>query len=1044
MVVVCARDYDFLLILFFKRSRMYKVPNLCRVTTSFLLAILTVAICSTISIAQSPNTASIVVTVVDQNSAVVPGAAISVVNNATGATRDVVSGGEGSATIAALSLNGTYKITVTKSGFAASEANDLALRLGETATVKVKLEVSGGKNEVTVFGTTDGVHTDAQIGRVLDSKQIDETPVLSRKLSTIPLLNSAFRQGKGTGDLFVNQTYFITGVGSRRATTFTVDGASNDEGWGRQVGVATLPMSAVQEVDVMTNAFSSEFGWTSGPAINIITKSGGNLFHGEGVFLYRPGGAWQAKSFATKGFCPDSVSASCLAPASLTSILPVDVPDKLGQVSGAFGGPIIKDKTFFFLTAERTFQDRTTFLSSTLPSFLLPSNGQLDYTGHYRQSIFDGRLDHHFNSNNTLMWRFNFDQFYDDNPQDAVGGTNAPSVARKYSRRSWTTQVNYTTIITPNLLNEARFAYLNGDPVTKWEAKTPGTIFTRGAGTCPIPTCAVATPSVPFTSGQSRQSDLFSRQFQFADTLSWTKGKHYLRFGGSIIHHQSGGTGNEPGALTLGTFTFINNNASNTRPLDQLTIADVLNYSQPINFGIDRYDLGQWLITGFVQDKIRVRPDLTFDVGLRYDRQTLTDAKKNFEPRLGFAWSPNGNARTVIRGGYGMYYTQIRTNAVAGYLINGLDGIASYTATPGQVGFPTSLTAVPVNVNPATIPAAQLPNRDITIRAGLRSFYQTQFAKYGLNFNLIPNYSDKLVNPRSQVFTIGAEHEFFKGFFVGSDFVHQELTNIDRTVDLNAPTAFVRTAAGQSRTVAAANLTRPIVPPTAGGVRQVNAYMNLGEADYNGLQTQISYRGSRKFYASLSYTLSKATNTTEPDGNGIGANESNFTELGEQERGPSAVDQRHRVVITGSYNMPWNFTVGTLMQFASARPFNATTGVDNNGDGVQNDRPILNGVVMPKSYYRGRATQEVALYVQNRIRLSERAALTLKLEGFNIFNNANMLGRGVTVFGNAAAPNADFGWFTNQFTDAARTAALPAFANIDPPRMFQFQARFSF
>lgn len=997
--------------------------------------------------AQTPNTASLIVTVFDQHDAVVPGASIIVTNNANGSVRDAVSGSEGTATVAALSLNGTYKITVTKQGFSTNEVDNLALRLGETATVKVKLEIGGGTNVVTVFGTADGVHNDAQIGRVLDSKQIDETPVLSRKFSSIPLLNSAFRQGKGTGDLFVNQTYFITGVGSRRATTFTIDGASNDEGWGRQVGVATLPMSAVQEVNVMTNAFSSEFGWTSGPAINIVTKSGSNLFHGEGIFLYRPGGAWQAKSFPTNGFCPDSVSASCVAPASLNSILPVDVPDKLGQVSGAFGGPIIKDKTFFFLTAERTFQDRTTFLSSTLPAFLLPANGQLDYDGHYRQSIFDGRLDHHFNSNNSLMWRFNFDQFYDDNPQDAVGGTNAPSVARKYSRRSWTTQLNYTTIITPNLLNEARFAYLNGDPVTKWEAKTLGTIYTRGAGSfCAVSPCPPnpSQASVPFTSGQSRQSDLFSRQFQFADTLSWTKGMHYLRFGGSIIHHQSGGTGNEPGALTLGTFTFVNNNASNTRPLDQLTIADVLNYSQPINFGISSYDLGQWLITGFVQDKIRVRHDLTFDVGLRYDRQTLTDAKKNFEPRLGFAWSPNGNARTVIRSGYGMYYTQIRTNAVAGYLINGLDGIASYTATSGQVGFPTSLTAVPVNVNPATIPAAQLPNRDITIRAGLRSFYQTQFAKYGLNFNLLPNYSDKLVNPRSQVFTIGAEHEFFKGFFVGSDFVHQVLTNIDRTVDLNAPSAFTRTAAGQSRTVAAANLTRPIVPPTAGGVRQVNAYMNLGVADYNGLQTQISYRGSRKFFASLSYTISKATNTTEPDGNGIGPNESNFTELNEQERGLSAVDQRHRVVITGNYNLPWNFTVGTLMQFASARPFNATTGVDNNGDGIQNDRPVINGAVIGKSTFRGRSTQDVALYVQNRIRLSERAALTLKLEGFNIFNHANMLGRGVTVYGNGAAPNADFGWFTNQFTNSTRTAALPAFANIDPPRMFQIQARIIF
>src|SRR5204863_905396 len=102
----------------------------------------------------------------------------------------------------------------------------------------------------------------------------DETPILGRKLSTLPLLNSAFRQGKGTGDLFVNQTYFITGAGSRRATTFTLDGANNDEAWGRQTMIATVPLGAAQEVTLLSNAFSAEYGWTSGPALNIVTKSG--------------------------------------------------------------------------------------------------------------------------------------------------------------------------------------------------------------------------------------------------------------------------------------------------------------------------------------------------------------------------------------------------------------------------------------------------------------------------------------------------------------------------------------------------------------------------------------------------------------------------------------------------------------------------------------------------------------------------------------------------------------------------------------------------
>src|SRR4029078_10108825 len=115
----------------------------------------------------------------------------------------------------------------------------------------------------------------------------------------------------------VNATYFVTGVGSRRATTFTLDAASSEEGWGRQTAIATVPLGAIQEINVLSNAFSSEFGWTSGPALTITTQCGTNEFHGEGLVLLRPGGGWQAKTFSKKNFCPTSTP-SCVAPGTLT------------------------------------------------------------------------------------------------------------------------------------------------------------------------------------------------------------------------------------------------------------------------------------------------------------------------------------------------------------------------------------------------------------------------------------------------------------------------------------------------------------------------------------------------------------------------------------------------------------------------------------------------------------------------------------------------------------------------------------------------------
>jgi hypothetical protein len=225
-----------------------------------------------------------------------------------------------------------------------------------------------------------------------------------------------------------------------------------------------------------------------------------------------------------------------------------------------------------------------------------------------------------------------------------------------------------------------------------------------------------------------------------------------------------------------------------------------------------------------------------------------------------------------------------------------------------------------------------------------------------------------------------------------------------------------------------------------GGVRQVSVLTNLGVSDYDGLQTEVSYRGNATIYAALSYTLSKATNTSEPDGNGIGPNQSTFSRLGDEELGPSLLDQRHRAVITFTYQLPYNMTAGTVTQLASARPFNAVTGVDNNGDGANNDRPVIDGTVIGKSAFRGTGTQDVALFLEGRIKGAGRTIL-LRLEGFNIFNHANVLGRAQTTYGDLATVNSTFGQLVSAGT---ATNAIPALANIDPPRMFQFQVKFSF
>lgn len=949
--------------------------------------------------AQSPDTSGLAVVVTDQSGARIPGASIIVSNAMTGLRRETVSGARGTASIAALPLVGEYSVTVSKTGFTDSTAEHLVIRAGETATVRLRLTAAGGESAVTVYGTTDGLRRDPQISRRLDAAEIEETPVLGRKITSLPMLNAAFRSAKGTGDLFINSTFFVTGAGGRRQPSFTLDGATNDDAWGRQTMLATLPVTAVQEMSVLSNAFSAEFGWTSGPAVNLVSKSGTNTTHGSALFLGRPGGL-QSKDIGTSAWCPASVP-TCTPPTGaggVEALTPADIPDELAQVSGTYGTALVRDQTFLFATFDYSHQNRTAPITS-------PFSPVTEIVGNYRQFLVDARLDHRLSSSNRLMVRANLDRFYDTNPQDAVANNVLPNAGRKFIRHTWSAQVNDTAVLSSSVLNEARLVFLDGDPITNFEPVQPATRFSRSG-------------VAPFTAGESRRVKAYSRMWQLSDTLTWSRGAHDVRFGGSIARSVSGGDGTEFGsAYTLGSFTV---KSSTTAAPEDLTLADMQRYQQSFNYGKSDYELTQWLVAGFVQDSIHARPDLTVDLGVRYDVQSFSDSRNNIAPRVGFGWNPGGDPRTVVRGGYGLYYTQLVGNLAADFELGGPEGVFTYTAVPGETGFPTCITCTPVAFNSQS---ATLPARDITIRPGMAGYYGQFF-----DISKLTDYPDKLVNSKSQVASIGVSRELTPGLVIQADYVHQHWSDIVRGVDLNRPSYFERTEPGQVRSSAAADLTRPILP-VDNGFRSIEVIQNLGVADYDGLETQVTYRGHGA-YAAVSYTLSKATNTTEPDGHGANPNDEN--RLGETERGPSILDQRHRAVITFTYALPAQITAGTVTQLASARPFNATTGVDNNGDGHNrgNDRPVINGQVIGKSAFRGTPISDVSVFVEKNIGLASHG-LVLRAEVFNVFNHANVLGREET-YGNGATPNANFG------------RARAGLAYGDSGRMVQFLLRYQF
>ncbi len=278
---------------------------------------------------------------------------MSVTNNQTGAARDVASGSDGSAIVPGAVADRHLHGLVSKQGFGSEERNDVTLRAGETATLKVKLLVGTEKTEVTVYGTTEGVRADAQIGRRLDSATIDETPILGRKVTTLPLFNSAFRQGKGTGDLFVNATYFITGVGQPAHDDLHAGRREQRRGLGPADDADHGADRRGQEVAVLTNAFSAEFGWTVGSR-DEHRHQVGHQRRARRRALPGPPRRAAGEDVLDRRATARRRCRRCTTPSTLVAINPADLPDELNQVSGSIGGPIVKDKTFVFATADYT------------------------------------------------------------------------------------------------------------------------------------------------------------------------------------------------------------------------------------------------------------------------------------------------------------------------------------------------------------------------------------------------------------------------------------------------------------------------------------------------------------------------------------------------------------------------------------------------------------------------------------------------------------------------------------------------------------------
>ncbi len=961
-------------------------------------------------VAQTPDTATMHGRISSQNHAPLADAQIKVVNKFSGLTRTTQTTAAGNYSVAGLPISGQYVVTADKQGFAEARSMNVTLAGGTTAEVNFQLDVAGGTTQVTVTGTAGQTRTDEpQLGDRLNASQMEETPLLNRKITYLPLLNAANRPAINQGDVFMNENLFTTNGSGRRQTWFEVDGSTGSDSWGRQTIFTNIPLAAVQEMTVLENAFSAEYGFSTGGVVDIVTKSGGDQFHGELLELWRP----SATEAALAGF----TSATAASGNDLTN-------DTLTQTALSLSGPLGSGhKTHYFAAGEYSAENR----ASPVVSPIAPGN----FIGHYRDWLGLFRLDRQINGSNNLFFRSDVDGFHDTNPNGTVGGNILPSVDRVFRRRTYAEDLGETAVLNPSLTNNIRLQFQLASPITEFDPVVYGTQFS-------VPVSNGGT----FTSGTSQSALLMNRQYEANDVLAAVWGKHQLRFGADVIVAHSGGNSKEYGGpIYDGQLLY----KTCTQPLSYCESAAYLNnlanlqsYTQ--SYGNARYTVNDTLWALFVQDDYRVASNLTVNLGLRYEQQTFTDSRNDFAPRVGFAYNWHGNGRTVIRGGYGIYYSQIVNNSEANYVLGGPEGVLNYTAGPGQLGFPASIADVPLSAFPA---GAVPPVRSLYVRPG-DAAYLNQF----FPVSTLPGYPDRLLNPYSQQWTFGVQHEIRPDWVMSIDYIGAHTLRINRPLDVDAPAPFIRTTPGQSRSAQAANCTRPfwiswysehgtVCNISAAATNPQPPYsviqtdVNDGYSYYDALDVNLSHRFSRRLSMLASYVWSHALDNVDPDVPSQNPNDVNFT--GRVEDGNAIFDQRQRFVLSGIYAAPFKINIGGVSTLASGLPYNITTGTTNSGDnGATTDRPVIDGVVVGRNTGRGRPIYDLSPFVERAFAPgNERFSLTLRVEAFNVLNHANFVGYSGT-YGNGASPGPGFG------------QPLAGITNQLPARSLQFSAKFNF
>ena len=987
-------------------------------------------------------------TVKDETGSVVPGVTVVATNTDTSLARTLVTDGSGRYLAVDLAP-GPYEIKATLQGFTTIVRSGIRLTIGRDAVVDLTLALGNIENTVEVVGEATTIDTKtASTGALISQEQIEGLPLNGRsfiELATLTpgvLLTETGGKGTSTGfgaKLSVNGARYSSNL-------FTLDGTNLNDQFS-QAGSSSgnvLGVEAIREFRVLTNSFSAEYGHHTGGVINAATKSGTNSFRGS-AFEFHRNDALDAKNYFDD-----------------------EAPDfTRNQFGFSLGGPVVRQRTFFFTTYEGLRESLGLTNIFTVPSqavrsgvvdarirpflesFPLPNGAAFGTTrGEYNridtrttdEHYGMGRIDHQFSPSSLFFVRYTIDDAEVTNPSRV----NTGEISK--TRTQYLT-AEHTAILGASLLNRFQFGFtrsrLDGTDYVLDGSTLPRTTFTDiDRGILAISVTGLS----PYGGSTTNPKFHVFNNFQFRESLTYTRGAHNLKIGGDVQILQYNLTSD---FTSMGSYTFnsLTEFLTNSPALFDAVVpgSDATRNLRQMAFGV------------YVQDDIQLRKSLTLNIGVRYEPTTgVTDtggrlaqlidfasptatlndttkletlfknpSLKTIAPRIGFAWDVTGDGKTAVRAGAGLFYDSVLISTP--FVQNTAVRVPPFFNRGGLVRGSNLVI--------------DFPEAYTTQRAQLAAQAQLEGIQYDLD------------QPYMVKWNANIQRELFGKTTVELGYTGTRGEHLIRQIFSNGRLA-TETADGRLFVPAGTPLRQP-------AFARMRYRVSDGTSKYHGLTTSISHRFSAGLQAQVSYTYSKSIDdgASALGGNDFETEGGGSRYLFSKDRGLSPFDLRHSLVANVNYELPKaggatgvkavllnGWTIGTLIRMRSGYPFSALSGVDT-GRQVNAPRfpdlrpgassnPVLGGpgqyfdptaFVLPASGFIGNLGRNtiigpdrrtIDLVVGKNAPLGGERELQFRFEVFNLLNRANFSTPQQNVFNTNGTIREDAGRITSTSTSA--------------------------